>query len=247
MAEQPVVSAQKRRSVATPFRLIFIGLVVLLMASAVYVLGTSWAEGQEVAQLSSPSAGTQAVFPAEPVRLDVGSLGYLAEMDTYPRQRPAGAATRSLEDYYNRRAYNGAPPWIPHEVTGDDGIGGKSCLNCHASGSYAPEMGLFAPIVPHPNLVACTQCHVAVQEDGLFQVSNWQRPAPLAVIDAALVGAPPPMPHPLQLRENCAACHAGAAAPPEIATDHIERASCQQCHVASQTDDVWVRAPQEVP
>lgn len=245
MAEKPVSSPPKKRS--TGFRLVFIGLLVLLMASAVYVLGTSWAEGQELAQVSRQPVEQQASFPAEPVRLDVGSLGYLAEMGRYPDQRPEGVEGRTLDDYYSRRAYDGAPPWIPHPVTEEGSIGGKSCLNCHANGSYAPEMGRFAPIVPHTNLTACTQCHVAVVDEGLFQASEWQRPAPRQLIAAALEGAPPPMPHPVQMRENCAACHAGAAAPPEIGTDHMERESCQQCHVAGQTEEVWVRPSQEVP
>jgi nitrate reductase cytochrome c-type subunit len=44
-------------------------------------------------------------------------------------------------------------------------------------------------------------------------------------------GAPPTIPHPLQLRENCLACHAGPASRPEIRTSHPERARCRQCHV----------------
>lgn len=249
MAEQPVASSTTRRhSVTTRFRLIFIGLVVLLMASVVYVLGTSWNEGQALAQISQQTSAEQADIPTEPLRLDAGSLDYLAEMGNYSHQRPEGVEGRSLDVYYSRRAYNGAPPIIPHPVQDEASFGGKSCLSCHATGSYAPAMAIFAPIVPHPNLVACTQCHVPVLDEGeLFQASDWQRSAPVSMIEAALVGAPPPMPHPLQMRENCAACHTGAAAPAEIVVDHIERESCQQCHVASQTDDAWVRTSQEIP
>jgi cytochrome c-type protein NapB len=251
MAEQPVASSStQKRPLATHFRLVFIGLVVLLMGATVYVLGTSWNAGQEAAQITQGSASRQLALPVEPVSLDTGSLGYLAEMGTYPRQRPENGSGRTLTVYHERRAYNGAPPWIPHPVMDDGDFGGKSCLNCHANGTYAPELQAFAPIVPHPHLTACTQCHVHVRAeegDELFAPSNWQRPAPLPTIPAALPGAPPPVPHTVQMRENCAACHAGVAVPTELVTDHIERDSCQQCHVANQTNDVWLRTPQEVP
>ena len=44
--------------------------------------------------------------------------------------------------------------------------------------------------------------------------------------------APPPIPHDLQFRGNCLACHAGPAAVAEIRTTHPERADCRQCHVS---------------
>ena len=43
--------------------------------------------------------------------------------------------------------------------------------------------------------------------------------------------SPPTIPHTLQLRENCLACHGGAASRVEIRTSHPERPRCRQCHV----------------
>ncbi len=44
-------------------------------------------------------------------------------------------------------------------------------------------------------------------------------------------GSPLWIPHDLQLRGNCLACHGGPAAVAEIRTAHPERANCRQCHV----------------
>lgn len=49
------------------------------------------------------------------------------------------------------RAYEGAPPLVPHDVEARKGV----CLACHGTG----EEG--APITPHPNRTHfCIQCHV---------------------------------------------------------------------------------------
>ena len=49
------------------------------------------------------------------------------------------------------RAYEGAPPLVPHDVESRKGV----CLSCHGTG----EEG--APITPHPNRTHfCIQCHV---------------------------------------------------------------------------------------
>ncbi len=47
----------------------------------------------------------------------------------------------------------------------------------------------------------------------------------------ATPGAPPTIPHTLQLWENCLTCHAGSASRVEIRTSHPERPRCRQCHV----------------
>ena len=49
------------------------------------------------------------------------------------------------------RAYEGAPPLVPHDVEARKGL----CQECHATG----EQG--APITPHPTRTHfCVQCHV---------------------------------------------------------------------------------------
>jgi cytochrome c-type protein NapB len=47
----------------------------------------------------------------------------------------------------------------------------------------------------------------------------------------AIRTSPPVIPHSIELRENCLACHAGPAAPKEIRVSHPERVNCRQCHV----------------
>ena len=48
------------------------------------------------------------------------------------------------------RAYEGAPPLIPHDIEGMEG----ACLACHF------EVTAGAPIAPHPDRASCQQCHV---------------------------------------------------------------------------------------
>jgi len=47
------------------------------------------------------------------------------------------------------RAFEGAPPLIPHEIEDETG-----CLECHRLGDND------APITSHPERVNCVQCHV---------------------------------------------------------------------------------------
>nr|WP_290669300.1 hypothetical protein [Ardenticatena sp.] len=228
----------------TGHRLVFIGLAVLLMAATAYVLGTSWLSGQVSAKLdTSPTTDVEAARPA-PQHIETGSLAYLDVMQAYTPQAPVMGKVRTLDTYYARRAYDGAPPWVPHAVDDAMAYGGKDCLQCHETGGYVPPMEAYAPVAPHPDLVSCTQCHVpASEEETLFQENTFMPAPPPALGNEAYDGAPPPVPHEIvpAMRENCAACHVGPAAPPEIRTDHLERNYCLQCHVPLRTEDEWAR------
>jgi nitrate reductase cytochrome c-type subunit len=48
------------------------------------------------------------------------------------------------------RAFEGAPPLIPHEIEDE-----TTCLECHRLGDND------APITSHPERVNCVQCHIA--------------------------------------------------------------------------------------
>jgi cytochrome c-type protein NapB len=48
-----------------------------------------------------------------------------------------------------------------------------------------------------------------------------------------MLESPPLIPHDLQLRGNCLACHAGPGGVEEIRSTHPERANCRQCHLPS--------------
>ena len=221
-------------------RFVMIGLAVLLMASAVYIVGTSLQAEQHGATLTH---GTGSDAPSIPVEAGVfarssQALTYL-EVESIPETD--SNTPRQLAIYHERRAYEGAPPIIPHSVMDEFSFGENSCLQCHASGGYSPQFAAYTPVVPHPELINCRQCHVVVQTDDLFDQSAFQGLTAPAINQEALVSAPPPIPHGSQMRENCLACHAGPAAPEEIQFDHPERINCRQCHVQIETGEEWTR------
>jgi cytochrome c-type protein NapB len=146
-----------------------------------------------------------------------------------------GSPPRSTSQRAAGRAYDGAPPTIPHDVSSL-----TACVACHdEDGTAIPAVGV-APASPHaPSAMAgsmsrCRQCHAAAATTSLFVESRfvglvqgpWRG-------ERATPGAPPTIPHPLLLRDNCLACHAGPAARAEIRSSHPERERCQQCHVLS--------------
>ena len=131
----------------------------------------------------------------------------------------------------SRRAFDGAPPIIPHVAFG------ASCTECHNErGVAVPDVG-FAPASPHSQTAGmqfarCRQCHAFQNVPGVFRASRFRgllKDATAAHRAHAL--APPVIPHSVFMREDCLACHTGAAAREEIRTTHPERERCQQCHL----------------
>ena len=149
-----------------------------------------------------------------------------------------------------RRAYDGAPPVIPHEPLS------AACTSCHTStGMQIPSQG-FAPANPHVSTSQaaatdnCRQCHLFQTTKQHFAKSNFEPlRQDLKPGERLFLGAPPVIPHPTFMRENCQSCHTGAAARPEIRCTHPERANCTQCHVTKthrsnqQVDASTDRAP----
>ena len=144
-----------------------------------------------------------------------------------------GAKVRTLREFYSRRAYAGAPPIIPHEVE-NDGVISDDCLACHQDGGYVPEYNAYTPITPHPEMGNCRQCHVLQVSEGLFAATEWIQPNLPKRGQQSIPGGPLQIPHPMQFRENCLACHAGPQAVVEIRSSHPERENCLQCHVVDQ-------------
>lgn len=142
------------------------------------------------------------------------------------------AAPRSTGERALGRAYDGAPPTIPHDAS----IG--SCVTCHdADGAAIDGIGV-APASPHGEAAAggamrrCRQCHVPETTRSLLVASRFTGLAQGPWRGArATAGAPPTIPHTLQLRGECLTCHAGPGARVEIRTTHPERSRCRQCHV----------------
>lgn len=132
-----------------------------------------------------------------------------------------------------RRAFDGAPPVVPHQPFGVD------CVTCHTpTGKVIPTIGV-APANPHHAVARagalenCRQCHLFSQTAKVFVANRFQgRSQKRHAAERAHPLAPPVMPHSLSMRTNCLACHSGPAARPEILCTHSERTNCVQCHLA---------------
>lgn len=139
-----------------------------------------------------------------------------------------------------RRAYDGAPPTIPHQAQGAD------CPTCHTRVGVAVEGLGFAPASPHEQTVGlgmssrCRQCHVPATTNDVWVESEFLgEPQNLEPGPRMYALAPPTIPHPTFMRENCLACHDGAAAREAIRTSHPERTACRQCHAERVTETTW--------
>jgi cytochrome c-type protein NapB len=155
----------------------------------------------------------------------------------------AGTSTgRTLEEYYSRRQYPGSPPFIPHKVEEPD-LAPVECLTCHARGGWTDELKKNTPITPHPEQVACRQCHITVTEAKPFVETDWMSVAPPRLGRASLPGAPPPVPHDIQMRGNCVSCHVGPGTVAAIRVEHPSRGNCRQCHVPETNAPLFERKP----
>ena len=138
-----------------------------------------------------------------------------------------------------RRAFDGAPPVIPHAAFGP-------CVSCHSDSGMAVEGVGFSPPSPHARtkgmsaVSRCQQCHVFQTTRAVFADNGFdglrqdlRRGRRLNAL------APPVIPHQILMRENCQACHSGPTAREEIRTSHPERARCRQCHVEQRTTEVF--------
>lgn len=147
-----------------------------------------------------------------------------------PIDDPPGARAASVLARASVRAFDGAPPVVPHAI---DQQSAAACLTCHAEGARLGER--LAPIVSHPSgYQSCTQCHVEARHrlfdpgEGMTTNSFVGRLSP-GLGQRAYHGAPPTMPHGAWMREDCASCH-GPGGRPGLRTTHPERQSCSQCH-----------------
>lgn len=164
-------------------------------------------------------------------KIETGSLPLPAMADGTSKARDTMVARRG-----ERRAYDGAPPVIPHTIHQTAPL---ACLICHQQPTRIGNV--VAPAMSHRAYPSCTQCHVA--QSGVEQLSTTvplpegQPPSGNGFVGKespghgprAAHGAPPVMPHGLLMRDNCVSCH-GPTAGSGPATTHPERANCLQCH-----------------
>ncbi len=106
-----------------------------------------------------------------------------------------------------------AQPPVPHPEEGRE-----DCLACHEAGvAGAPRVA--ADHVGRAN-ETCGQCH-----------------RPIGIEPAAMR----PIPHPVEGRDNCLACHeSGVGGASQVPTDHADRSNeiCGQCHVVASDEPV---------
>ncbi len=192
--------------------LIFIGFILFLVP-------TCEMKNSEAASPEMESQGSDQGGAVASGNYDSASMSHLED----------GSTGRTLSQYYSRRQYPGSPPEIPHpmEVHGKE----LECLICHADGGWTDILKRITPVTPHPEQAGCMQCHVWPVTDTLFRATDWQSLPPPRLGRSYLPGAPPPIPHDLQMRENCNACHVGPGTVVEIRMKHKWRGNCWQCHV----------------
>lgn len=218
-------------------RIFFIGAAIAVMAVLVMFAGPELFDYR-------PAASRAENRPVElpPSRRDAAAEAEPLRNPAFVFPARADADTRTWRKYEDRRAFPGAPPAIPHLVDGGpDFESGKRCAACHVKGGYVPKYNAYAPVTPHPDFYYCRQCHVPRQSETLFRETMWASVARPKKSLRAMPGAPPAIPHPLQMRENCLACHSGPSSVPEIRSTHPDRGNCRQCHVPRVTEEGFNR------
>lgn len=182
-----------------------------------------------------------AVLKAGDNDFDQSGESIFINYDQLSREYLAGVSTeRTLNDYYARRQYPGSPPFIPHKVEEAD-LAPVECLACHARGGWSEELKAHTPLTPHPEQSACRQCHLAQTDAKLFVDIDWKSVGTPRLGRSDLPGAPPPIPHELQMRGNCVACHVGPGAVASIRVEHPSRGNCRQCHVPETNTGLFSR------
>ncbi len=211
--------AKSDRKRITLIALCIVGIAILVLAQ-VFMSG-----GQANVANSSTNNDKQSVY------LPQNGDAFRPLKDPNPNQYSSVKSKTKLKDKYNRRAYSGAPPVVPHPVEKIGKVPFESCNQCHEKGGFAPSLNKWAPVTPHPEYSNCRQCHVSKLTNKTFKPTSFKGIQPPKLNQRGLFSSPPKIPHTLQLRGNCSACHSGPAAPMEIRTSHPERTNCRQCHV----------------
>lgn len=192
-------------------------------------------------------------------QIRAGNLGPNAELAT--RLMPAEAAPLTdapvipgdlsqklddLEARAARRAFNGAPPTIPHRVDPRDS---SSCIACHGKNGLTLGNVVARPM-PHEHYSSCTQCHVPERElqpeEARWLDNSFSGMAAPTAGHRAFPLAPPVIPHTTLMRSNCASCH-GTLGASGLQSSHPWRSSCTQCHAPAATLDQQPEAHSDAP
>ncbi len=171
---------------------------------------------------------------------DIATLRAQLPKVTDPVVRQPGDRQAALARRAKRRAFEGAPPVVPHPM---DQRVIPNCTVCHEQGAKIGE--LIAPMMSHQPFLSCQQCHAEenATAGALVAAKNASEGKSAAQIvpneftplefggsgQRAWSGAPPVMPHQLWMRQRCDSCH-GVSGQPGLRTTHPERQNCVQCH-----------------
>ncbi len=188
------------------------------------------------AQVDRDKIGPNAGFASHLATLVKPGAITTALTNVTEEQRLAAIAQRQ-----SRRAFDGAPPVVPHPIPQDSTA---ACLACHGNGMAIKDR--VAPKISHAHYGSCTQCHVPAQTGPRISAE----PTLLAALadnvfsgavaptkgERAYPGAPPTTPHSTLMRSDCNSCH-GPTGLYGLRTPHPDRQSCVQCHAPSATLD----------
>jgi cytochrome c-type protein NapB len=236
-------------------------LMVGMLSVSGFFMGMLQTEKQETRRFDheTPPAHAElnvADFPEAPGYSEIAVTEWLANRDwkftlkdlpraASPGQLPVATEAErkaAVERRTSLRAYDGAPPVIPHGI---DTLSSASCLSCHDKNGNFVIAGKRPAEISHPWVTNCTSCHVPA--DGLRQITEPE--ATRLTVDNSFVGkrsagpgpraygtAPPTTPHPVWMRQNCMSCH-GPGREQAIRTSHPERHNCLQCHAPNAVFD----------
>jgi cytochrome c-type protein NapB len=248
-----------------PIRVVYvIALVAVAVAFVGFLTGTRGSGPPEVWGAAAEPRGARAAsdVPFAPTNAELGGEGWRwtgerqrVALAAMLADRPGATATvapatdeeraQALAVRASRRAYDGAPPRIPHTVPQ---LGALPCAQCHREGlRVGPHV---AGAMSHGDFQSCLGCHV-VENAPMPGAENSLASGP--PIDNGFVGleapthgpralgnSPPVIPHPTRMRERCASCHGSLAA--GLRSTHPWRQSCTQCHASSADFDQQPRS-----
>jgi nitrate reductase (cytochrome), electron transfer subunit len=252
---------------STPARkLALLALIAALTTGASgYFMGLLQAErsadrrkepGPKSTSAHRPASLAQALTPEAPLytqlreRTHQPNHGWHSSLKSLPPAPAFSASTPALSadalallraKRDERRAYNGAPPTVPHPI---DQYQSTACLACH--GTPTRIGAIDVPQISHPAFTQCIQCHAPQQGPGP-SLARPERSLATPALANAFTGLPPPaggsrayadappvMPHGTHMRQNCVSCH-GPGGSSALKTTHPQRQNCLQCHPTDAT------------
>lgn len=249
---------QHRKTLAVIF------LAICVLAVSGFFMGMRQTEQQvhrktlpESENHESVSITSHAELPTAPKYQQIADTSWLANrdwhftLDNLPRfSNPTAKAViatlaereAAVKNRTELRAYDGAPPVIPHAI---DTLSVASCMSCHGPGGDLIIGGKRPAEMSHPWITNCTSCHVpadgmrqliAARETRLVVENSFDGKVSAGSGPRAYSKAPPTVPHAVWMRQNCMACH-GPGREQAIRTSHPERKNCLQCHAPNASFD----------